>query len=197
MLLAVVSSYVLAELGDKTMLVTVALASDHNWAGVWIGATGAMVLADGLAIAAGALLHRRLPKRLLHGLASVLFVLFGLWLLFDTALGWPWVAVVATASAAVLAAAVAIAARCGRRGAVLWPAVIAANEQAGLRRSLPVACGNKHFFGTSDETPGTACFPLPIGNLLVSLVRGCPASGRFVSLGSPVTCYYLHSILHS
>jgi len=118
-LLAVVSSYVLAELGDKTMLATVALASDRNWAGVWIGATGAMVLADGLAIAAGALLHRRLPERLLHGLASVLFVLFGLWLPFDTALGWPWVAVVATASAAVLAAAAAIAARCGRRGAVL------------------------------------------------------------------------------
>jgi Ca2+/H+ antiporter, TMEM165/GDT1 family len=118
-LLAVVSSYVLAELGDKTMLATVALASARNWAGVWIGATGAMVLADGLAIAAGALLHRRLPERLLHGLASVLFVLFGLWLLFDTALGWPWVAVAATASAAVLAAGVAIATRCGRRGAVL------------------------------------------------------------------------------
>jgi Ca2+/H+ antiporter, TMEM165/GDT1 family len=109
-LLAVVSSYVLAELGDKTMLATVALASDHNWAGVWIGATVAMVLADGLAIAAGALLHRRLPERLLHGLASVLFVLFGLWLLFDTALGWPGVAVVVTASAGVGAAAVAIAA---------------------------------------------------------------------------------------
>jgi Ca2+/H+ antiporter, TMEM165/GDT1 family len=109
-LLAVVSSYVLAELGDKTMLATVALASDHNWAGVWIGATVAMVLADGLAIAAGAVLHRRLPERLLHGLASVLFVLFGLWLLFDTALGWPWVAVVATASAGLGAAAVAIAA---------------------------------------------------------------------------------------
>jgi putative Ca2+/H+ antiporter (TMEM165/GDT1 family) len=116
-LLAVVSSYVLAELGDKTMLATVALASDHNWAGVWIGATVAMVLADGLAIAAGALLHRRLPERLLHGLASALFVLFGLWLLFDTALGWPLVAVVATASAAVLAAAVAIAAPVRARGA--------------------------------------------------------------------------------
>ena len=115
--LAVVSSYVLAELGDKTMLATVALASDHNWAGVWIGATVAMVVADGLAIAAGALLHRRLPERLLHGLASALFVLFGLWLLFDTALGWPSVAVVATASAAVLAAAVAIAAPLRARGA--------------------------------------------------------------------------------
>jgi hypothetical protein len=98
------------------MLATVALASHHNWAGVWIGATAAMVLADALAIAAGALLHRRLPERLLHELASVLFVLFGLWLLFDTALGWRWVAVAATASAAVLAAAVAIAAPLRARG---------------------------------------------------------------------------------
>jgi putative Ca2+/H+ antiporter (TMEM165/GDT1 family) len=48
---AVISSFVLAELGDKTMLATVALASDHNWAGVWIGATVGMVLADGVAIA--------------------------------------------------------------------------------------------------------------------------------------------------
>ncbi len=107
-LLAVVSSYVLAELGDKTMFATVALASDHNWAGVWIGATLAMVLADGLAIAVGALLHRRLPERLLHGSASVLFVLFGVWLLFDGALGWRWVAVVATVSVAVVAGVTAV-----------------------------------------------------------------------------------------
>ena len=52
-LLAVISSFVLAELGDKTMLATVALASDHHWAGVWIGATAGMVLADGVAIAVG------------------------------------------------------------------------------------------------------------------------------------------------
>src|SRR6185312_3910779 len=67
---AVISSYMLAELGDKTMLATVALASEHNWAGVWIGATLAMVVADGSAIAVGALLHRRLPERFLHALAS-------------------------------------------------------------------------------------------------------------------------------
>lgn len=107
--LAVVSSYVLAELGDKTMLATVALASDYNWAGVWLGATLAMVLADGLAIAVGALLHRRLPERLLHAAASVLFLLFGLWLLFDAALGWRHVAVVVTGSVALLAVVVAVA----------------------------------------------------------------------------------------
>jgi len=109
-LLAVVSSYVLAELGDKTMLATVALASDHNWAGVWVGATIGMLLADGAAIAVGALAHRRLPERFLHALASVLFLLFGLWLLFDGALGWPWVAVVVISTAAIVAAVIAIVA---------------------------------------------------------------------------------------
>jgi len=98
---AVVSSFVLAELGDKTMLATVALASDHNWAGVWIGATLGMVLADGVAIIVGRLLHRRLPERFLHALSSVLFLLFGLWLLFDNALGSTPMAVVATTTAAI------------------------------------------------------------------------------------------------
>jgi putative Ca2+/H+ antiporter (TMEM165/GDT1 family) len=106
-LLAVVSSFVLAELGDKTMLATVALASDHNWAGVWIGATAGMVLADGVAIAVGAVLHKRLPERFLHGLASVLFLLFGIWLLLDTAIGLRWVALCVTGAVAVAAATAA------------------------------------------------------------------------------------------
>lgn len=113
-LLAVVSSFVLAELGDKTMLATVALASDHQWAGVWIGATAGMVLADGVAIAVGRLMHRRLPERFLHMLASVLFLLFGLWILFEGALGWRMTAIVvtgATAAAAVVAAVIATARR--------------------------------------------------------------------------------------
>jgi putative Ca2+/H+ antiporter (TMEM165/GDT1 family) len=107
-LLAVVSSFVLAELGDKTMLATVALASDHNWAGVWIGATAGMVLADGVAIAVGAVLHKRLPEQFLHGLASVLFALFGIWLLLDTATGLRWVALSVTGAVAVAAATAAL-----------------------------------------------------------------------------------------
>jgi Ca2+/H+ antiporter, TMEM165/GDT1 family len=104
-LLAVVSSFILAELGDKTMLATVALASNHSWAGVWIGATAGMVLADGVGIPVGAVLHKRLPEHFLHVLASVLFLLFGLWLLFDGALGLRWVALGVTVAVAVAAAA--------------------------------------------------------------------------------------------
>ena len=118
---AIISSFVLAELGDKTMLATVALASDHHWAGVWIGATAGMVLADGVAIAVGAVLHRRLPERFLHSLASVLFLLFGLWLLFDGALGWRSAAVGVDRIVAAVAVIAAVggsrqAATCARAG---------------------------------------------------------------------------------
>jgi Ca2+/H+ antiporter, TMEM165/GDT1 family len=73
-----------------------------------------MVLADGVAIAVGAALHKRLPERFLHGLASVLFLLFGLWLLFAEALGLRWVALGVTATVAV-AVATATVLVCNRR----------------------------------------------------------------------------------
>ena len=91
------------------------LASDHNWAGVWIGATAGMVLADGVAIAVGAVLHKRLPEHFLHSLASVLFLLFGSWLLFDGALGWRWTAVAVTGSIAAVAVIAAVAGLVKRR----------------------------------------------------------------------------------
>jgi putative Ca2+/H+ antiporter (TMEM165/GDT1 family) len=112
---AIVSTFVLAELGDKTMLATVTLASDHNWAGVWIGATAGMVLADGVAIAAGALLHKRLPAQFLHSLAAVQFLVFGLWLLFDGALGLPGVALAVTGSIVAAIGTVSLARLVRRR----------------------------------------------------------------------------------
>jgi len=105
---AIVSSFVLAELGDKTMLATVALASDRDAIGVWIGATVGMVLADGVAIVVGAMLHKRLPEGFLHAMASVLFLVFGLWMLFDAALGWRVVALAATGGVAAVALLVAV-----------------------------------------------------------------------------------------
>ncbi len=107
--LTVVSSFALAEMSDKTALATVTLASDHDWIGVWIGSTVGMVLADGLAIAMGRLLHQRLPDKLLHVVASLLFLAFGLWMLLDSALGWRWVAVAATIAVAMAAAVFAVA----------------------------------------------------------------------------------------
>jgi putative Ca2+/H+ antiporter (TMEM165/GDT1 family) len=107
-LFAVVSSVLLAELGDKTMLATVALASDRPWAGVWLGATAGMVLADAVAIAVGTILHRPLPEHFLHGAAGLLFLAFGLWMLLDEALGWRPVAIAAIAGLVSVASAAAL-----------------------------------------------------------------------------------------
>jgi Ca2+/H+ antiporter, TMEM165/GDT1 family len=114
-LLTVVSSFALAEMSDKTSLATVTLASDHDWTGVWIGTTVGMVLADGLAIGVGILLHTRLPEKLLHVLASLLFLIFGLWMLFDSALGLPSVAIGVTVAVALATATVAAAQTLRRR----------------------------------------------------------------------------------
>ncbi|QTI69757.1 TMEM165/GDT1 family protein [Gordonia polyisoprenivorans] len=100
--LAVMSSFFLAELGDKTMLATITLATDNDWVGVWIGSTIGMVAADALAIVVGMLLGKHLPERVISLGAAVLFFVFAGWLLFEglTAASTP--VVIGTISAVVV-----------------------------------------------------------------------------------------------
>jgi putative Ca2+/H+ antiporter (TMEM165/GDT1 family) len=79
----VFSAFLLAELGDKTMLATITLAADHDWVGVWIGSTLGMVVADGLAIVVGAVAGKHLPERLIQITAAALFLLFGVYMLVE------------------------------------------------------------------------------------------------------------------
>ncbi len=84
---AVGAAFFLAELGDKTMLATITLATREDWFGTWIGSTVGMVVADALAILLGALLGRSLPEKAVRYGAAALFALFGGWLIAD-GLGW-------------------------------------------------------------------------------------------------------------
>ncbi|GAA1933039.1 TMEM165/GDT1 family protein [Nocardioides marmoribigeumensis] len=77
-ILAVGTAFFLAELGDKTMLATITLATKENWLGTWIGSTVGMVVADALAIGVGAVLGKKLPERAITIGATIAFVLFGL-----------------------------------------------------------------------------------------------------------------------
>lgn len=79
----VVLAFVVAELGDKTMLSTAALATNLSPVAVWIGATLGMTAASGAAIVVGRALGRRLPARRLHQASAVAFALFGVVLLVD------------------------------------------------------------------------------------------------------------------
>ena len=76
-------AFFLAELGDKTMLATITLATTHGILGVWAGSTAGMVTADALAIVVGKALGARLPERVIRIGASVLFVVFGVALLVN------------------------------------------------------------------------------------------------------------------
>ncbi len=80
-LLAVGTAFFLAELGDKTMLATITLATQEGWFGTWVGSTLGMVAADALAIGIGALLGRKLPERTIKIGAAVLFLAFGVLLI--------------------------------------------------------------------------------------------------------------------
>jgi Ca2+/H+ antiporter, TMEM165/GDT1 family len=79
----VASAFLLAELGDKTMLATITLAADHDWVGVWLGSTLGMVVADGLAILVGAVAGKHLPERHIQLTAAALFLLFGAYMLLE------------------------------------------------------------------------------------------------------------------
>lgn len=85
-LLAVGVTFFLAELGDKTMLATVTLATQHDPWGVWIGSTVGMVAADAIAVLVGRVLGTRLPERVIRIGATIAFAVFGAALLADALL---------------------------------------------------------------------------------------------------------------
>lgn len=69
--------FFVAELGDKTMLATITVGTQHHWLPVWIGSTIGMVAADGIAIAIGAALGKKLPEKAIRIGAAVLFFVAG------------------------------------------------------------------------------------------------------------------------
>lgn len=82
-LLTIGTAFFLAELGDKTMLATITLATTEEPIATWLGSTAGMVAADALAIALGAVLGARLPERAIKLLASASFIVFGAILLAE------------------------------------------------------------------------------------------------------------------
>ena len=73
----------LAELGDKTQLATLAMASGKTGKlAVFLGAALALVATTALAVAAGEVIGRFVPQIYLRRAAGVLFLVLGLYYLF-------------------------------------------------------------------------------------------------------------------
>lgn len=71
-------TFLLAELGDKSMLATITLAAQHqNAMPVWLGSTLGMVAADAAAIVVGTLMGKRLPANTIKYGAALVFIVTG------------------------------------------------------------------------------------------------------------------------
>lgn len=76
-----------AELGDKTMLATITLASTHRPLPTWIGASAGMTAASAIAVTVVSVIGSRLPARLVRLLSAGAFLAFGLLLLWESVRG--------------------------------------------------------------------------------------------------------------
>jgi putative Ca2+/H+ antiporter (TMEM165/GDT1 family) len=83
--LAASIAFFLAELGDKTMLATITLATREGALVTWAGSTLGMVAADAIAILIGQQLGRRLPDRTIRIAAATSFVIFAALLIVEAA----------------------------------------------------------------------------------------------------------------
>ena len=82
--ITVAVTFFLAELGDKTMLATITIASQQqSFFLVWLGSTVGMVVADGLAIIVGAVMGKRLPERAIQIIAALIFIGSGIFTLVE------------------------------------------------------------------------------------------------------------------
>jgi Ca2+/H+ antiporter, TMEM165/GDT1 family len=82
-IVAASAAFFLAELGDKTMLATITLATTEGALGTWIGSTVGMVAADALAILVGAQLAKRVSEKTIRYAAAASFVVFGVLLVVE------------------------------------------------------------------------------------------------------------------
>jgi putative Ca2+/H+ antiporter (TMEM165/GDT1 family) len=78
-------AFFFAEMGDKTQLATVALATQYqSIVGVWLGTTSGMLVADAIGIIVGIVLGKRIPERFIKWFAAIIFIGFGVVGLYQT-----------------------------------------------------------------------------------------------------------------
>lgn len=127
--LVVLSAFTLAELGDRTMFATMALASNKGWLAVWIGSVAGMVAAGGLAIAIGVTVGKHIPERTIAVASGLLFLYFGALTLLGTVTHWGTAATAFAATALPVAAALVLLTLRRRLGTRTAEQVAAAADQ--------------------------------------------------------------------
>ncbi len=87
--MATLVAFFLAEMGDKTQIATVAMAARFSDAVlVVLGTTLGMMIANVPAVLLGDKLAGRIPMKLVHGIAALIFALLGVATLLGAGEGW-------------------------------------------------------------------------------------------------------------
>ena len=82
--LTVATAFFISEMGDKTQLATLTLATEYQpWVLVWLGSTIGMVLADAVGIIAGVALGKKIPENTIKYVSGGIFIFTGLWGLYE------------------------------------------------------------------------------------------------------------------
>ncbi len=78
-IITVAIAFFIAEMGDKTQLATIALATKFpdSPLGILIGTTTGMLIADGIGIIVGVVLCRKIPERTVKLISAGAFMIFG------------------------------------------------------------------------------------------------------------------------
>jgi putative Ca2+/H+ antiporter (TMEM165/GDT1 family) len=90
-LLTVFGTVFVAEMADKTQLVTLLFASDQDvskWT-VFLGSASALVLTSAIGVIAGAVLSQVVSAKTMSLVAGVAFILIGVWTLYQGAFAAP------------------------------------------------------------------------------------------------------------
>jgi Ca2+/H+ antiporter, TMEM165/GDT1 family len=78
-IVTIATTFFVAELGDKTMLATVAIASrEGSFVQVWLGSTVGLVAANALAIFAGKALSQKLSAKTLRYCVAAVYIISGI-----------------------------------------------------------------------------------------------------------------------
>jgi Ca2+/H+ antiporter, TMEM165/GDT1 family len=88
-ILTVAIAFFLAEMGDKTQLMAIALAAEFRQPLVVLaGTTSAMIVADGAGIVFGAWICKNIPEKTMRWVASGIFIFFGIATLYESLPAW-------------------------------------------------------------------------------------------------------------
>jgi len=87
--ITVAVAFFIAEMGDKTQLMTIAISADsHNPLFILMGTTIGMLIADGIGIIGGAWMCRHIPEIYIKWVAGIVFMIFGTLTIYSVSPAW-------------------------------------------------------------------------------------------------------------